>query len=683
MAPSTPPAHRSRTALVATLLAVVALAASLAIVPLAARPASATPWTGAPPGPTDLVVYFHNASTPVTVGAASYLLVMSTVNDTSAPWNGSGANSVAAHYDAVSFVAAPQLARPLVLNGSVAADVYLNQSGSSLTGGSVTLSVSAVSPNGSLTLLGTGTAVGTGAIGAGESIPSLVALPGPSLHTTVPAGDSLAVNVTITGTSSTHYGIWWGSVNGTVYASQVDLPASSYLTVGNVSVRNATGAPVSSVAQSGGNETLTVSGNVSDPLGAYDFLSSPVDLLVLNATLAVALGPAPMAAVPSNVSAGAANATFVGAFNYSGLAPGTYTVVVRASDLTDAHTGTQNTLPTYFGRVASGNATLVVGLPPVPLTTQVLDNRSVALPGAVVRAFSGAVLLATNRTNASGDAGFLLPNGSAYTFRVSWEGVAVGSIPEVVDAPNLTFALTVNVFYPTFSFVTAADGAPLSYALVTIVHPNGTTLPLAVASAAGTVPLAQVPQGTYTLTVIYDDSEVVAARAVAVGSDGTISVVVQGVYSLSVATVTSSGAPLDGVAVTVINATTGATIASGISHGSSPLVFLVPAGVYEVNGTWSTTFDLTALSESSTTVVSVTSPSVATLSFGKAFPAFTSTNEFYLVLGYVALAVVVAALLLMLRRKGKKGVPPLTPAPPIAAAEDAESPAPAPKGGHR
>ncbi len=216
--------------------------------------AAATPWSGPEPTPTNLEFYLHNSSTPISVGAVGYLLVMSTVNDTEAPWAGSGSLSVGPHYDSVSFVAAPQLAAPLVLNGTVTADVYMNQSGSSLSAGSITLALNEVAPNGALVSLGTGPSLSTSAIGSGGSIPNVVALTGPTVARTVPAGDSLEASINISGASSTNYGIWWGDVAGTTYASAVDVPASTYLTVNNLTVLTANGTVPVTLGQSAHNK---------------------------------------------------------------------------------------------------------------------------------------------------------------------------------------------------------------------------------------------------------------------------------------------------------------------------------------------------------------------------------------------------------------------------------------------
>ncbi len=643
------------------------LGVGLGILAGVAPHAAATPWTGPEPTPTNLEFYLHNSSSPVTVGAVGYLLVMSTVNDTQAPWAGNGSLSVALHYDSVSFVAAPQFAAPLVLNGTVTADVYMNQSGSSLSGGSITLSVSDVAPNGALTFLGTGPTAFTSAIGSGGSIPNVVALTGPTLTQTIPAGDSLEATISINGTSSTHYGIWWGNVAGTTYASVVDFPASTYLTVNNLTVLNANGTPTEVLGQSSTNKTLDISAVVADPLGAYDFASYPVYFTVTNATGGIVYGPVAMNATPALPGPSAPNGTYALVYNYSGLAAGLYNFTVNATDNTEHNTAGQDTLPSYYGRVASESVPITVGLPPVPIYVHVVDNHTVGLAGALVRVFGGANLLAFASTNATGIAGFNLPNDSTFTFKVFWQGVAVGSFAETVTAANETFQLNASVYYPTFELVTAVGSYPIPYALVDVIHPNGSELPLIVASGAGTFTLNQVPAGNYTLTVVYDDSEVVSARALAVTSDGPIVVSVAGVFPLIVTTATSSGGALSGVFVTVDNTTTGATIASGVSGSSGQLSFLVPRGQYNVTGDWSTTFDLTALAQTQSTTVDVTGPTTTTLTFSKAFPPFTSTNEFYLVIGFAALALVIAVLAVLLVRRRKKDVPPpLTPAPPVS-----------------
>ncbi len=665
--------RRAWRAILGTTLLLGVAASGLLLFP--AAPASATPWPGPEPGPTNLIFYLHNSTSPIIVGATPYLEVLSTANDTVAPWAVTGGLSVGKHYDSVAFVATPQLTAPLVLNGSVAASVYMNQTGSSLTGGTVLLSVYAVTPSGVKTLLGSGS-VGTVALGAGGSVPARAQLVGPNLTgATVPAGDSIDVTITVSGNTATYYGIWWGNVNGTTYESQVSLPATTYLTVGTPKVVNSTGAPEFDLSASSLNKTVTVSAVVSDPLGAYDFSSWPVFFTIFNATGVAIYGPVSMTAEPAPPASGAPNSTYYASFNYSGLAPGVYSFNVSASDNTNHNVGNQNTLPAFYGRLASSAVTVDVGLPPVPVTVKVVDDRSVALKGAVVRAMVGSVLISTNTTDAAGEANFSLPNDTSYNFTVYWQGIRAGNFTELVNASGLVFQLSATVLYPTFLLETS-DGLPVPYALVSIVHPNGTTLPLVVSNAKGEFTLAQVPAGDYTFTVIYDDVVVLGSHPVPALSDASpIPVTVTGVYPLTVTTSTSGGSALSGIFVTVISSATGATIASGVTNSSGALSFLVPVGTYEVVGDWSTTYYLTPVQQTVTEQVSVTGVTSTSLQFTKAFPSFTQTNEFYLVLAFAALGIVIVVLaLLLVRSRRKQKVPPLTPAPAISPPEATKEP---------
>ncbi len=618
-----------------------------------AAPASATPWGGSEPTPTNLVFYLHNSSTGVTVGAVQYLDILSTSSDAVAPWAGTGGLAEGSHYDSVSLVAAPELSGPLVLNGTVSANVYLNESGSAPSGGSITLSVYAVSTTGTLTRLGAGPANSATPLGPGGSLPKLVALTGPTLSQTVPAGDSVEVNLTISGNTAESYGIWWGTIAGTTYASTVTMAASTYLTVPLVRVLNGSGSAVAYLSPSSGNTTVAVRAVVSDPLGAYDFESFPPELTVVDpATSAVVQGPFPMSATPALAAPGAPNGSYVVPFNYSGLAPGGYDFTVTSVDNTNENLGPTATMPVYYGREAIGVESLAVGLPPVPVQVLAVDGHGQPLRGAVVQARSGGTLLAENTTNASGRAGFDLSNASTFAVSALWQGVDVGTVSVAVSGPGQLVVLNTSVSYPTFRLETAS-GDPLSYALVSLVHPNGTALPLLVANASGELTLDQAPDGNYTLTAVYEDAVVVARASEAVTGDGPFVVVASSVYTLAVSTVGSGGSPLSEVFVQVVNATTGATIASGVTGASGELDFLVPAGGYRVLGSWSTTYALTSLSESQRDNVSVTGPGeVAVLTFSKAYPSFTSTNEFFLLVGYGVLAVLVLLLgLLMLRRR--------------------------------
>ncbi len=647
------------------------LAATLSLL-LTPGPALATPWSGPEPTPSNLLFYLHNSSAGVTIGSAQYLNVLSTVNDSQAPWTRTGSVSLAAHYDAVDFVAAPAFTAPLALNGTVNATVYLNQSGSSPTGGSITLTVGEVAPTGAVTLLGTGPATGTGSIGPGGSIPTLVFLTGPTLTATIPAGSSLELNITINGNTAEHYGIWWGRVTGTYYGSSASVPSSTYLTVPTVEVLTSSGAAVTVLPGSTANTTVTVRAVVADPLGAYDFENYTVDFSVVTAQGSVVVAPRAMSPTPSRALPSAPNGTYSLAFNYSGLAAGRYRFTVNATDDTDHNLANQNTLPTYYGRNAFAAVTISIGLPPVPVRLTVVDDHDVALRGALVGAISGGTQVASGRTNGTGVVTFQLAAGAVYDFPVQWEGIGVGSFSETVTANSTQFTLHVEVVYPTFA-VLASNGQPLPYPLITVIHPNGTAYRLIVGTAAGQFSLAQVPVGNYTLTVVYDDSQVVFAEPVLVTGDGPFLITAHDVFALTVHATASGGGGLSNVFVAVVNTTTGSTVASGITDGSGTLTFLVPAGSYNITGRWAETYDLTPLQQTVTATVGVTGPSVATLVFTKAYPSVFATTLFSVVLVVVLLLAAIAVLAGLWLRARRGGPPPPAANPPAEWKEDADT----------
>lgn len=632
---------------------------------VSSAPAVATPWGGPEPGPTNLLFFLHNDSQGVAVGDVSYLDILSTVNDTAAPYTGHGSESLGAHYDSMAFVVAPQLAGPLVLNGTIVASLYLNQSGSSPNGGSVTLAVRALAPSGAATLLGTGPALPTSALGAGGSVPQRVAVTGPTLPpTSVPAGDSIQINITISGNTAEFYGMWWGAVGGTYYLSTVAMPVSTYLEVTAPTVHPAGGAAVTALVPGAGNSTVTVTGVVSDPLGAYDFSRYPVDFAVESPNGSVVFGPVPMLPTPSLAADGAPNGTYTIAYNYSGLARGVYDFTINATDATNHNLWGQDTLPEYYGRAAVGVQPITVGLPPVPIAVLVVDDHGLAVPQASVRVLSQGVPVGQNETNLSGGATFGLSGGATYVFAVSWQGVPVGSFPEAIGTVPAHFRLTAAVVYPTLDLVTPG-GAAVAYALVTVVHPNGTVLPLRVSSGSGLVALGRAPAGNYSVTVVYDEAVVLSGGKVAVRDDGPTEVVVSGIFPFAVECASGAGAPLPGVFVEVRNTSSGATIASGVTNGSGTLTFLLPAGSYALTGTWAATYDLSSVSQTVTARFNLTGSGSEKLDFSQAYPPFSATNEFFVLVGYVVLgALLVVLIVLVVRRRGRA---PVAPPPPGAA----------------
>ena len=612
--------------------------------------AHGTAWTGPEPTPTNLVLYLHNSSKGVPVGAVTYLNVLSTVNDTFSPWTNSGEVTTGMHYVSESFVVSPQLASSLVFNGTIYAGLYMNQTGSSPTGGSTTVYVYSVTADGQKSILGSYTnsnsLIPTGSKPSGTP----VLLRGPTLNETVPTNDTVMVDINVTGSSSEHYGIWWGRVNGTYYQSSIFLPVSTYLTVSQVLVKNFSGQNVTLLPENVNNTTLTILATVEDPLGAYDFQEHQVDFSVLN-TSGMVIFSSKMKPYPGLSPPYASGQTYILSYNYSSLVPGEYYFRVNSTDNTDHNYLNVSTSPSYFGRGASSSVLITVGLPPVSITAKVLDERGAVAVGADVRVSESGMLAAINTTNGTGEAGFMLSPGATYTFTVRWQQIVVGSFNETVSNVSRNFTLYAHIIYPTFS-VRSPGGLPVPYALITLIHPNGSVFPLIVTSVNGTFALSQVPSGTYVISIIYDDTEILSSFPVNVTSGNVTTITVQDVYSLTIETKTVSGSPLPGVFVQAMNETTGAVIASGITESDGKLQFLVPAGSYVVTGSLVSTYDMTPVKQTNQQTIQVSSTKIDVITFTDAYPSFFATALFQIILVIVLLVAIIVFLSTMLIRNG-------------------------------
>ncbi len=616
----------------------------------------ATPYSGQEPTPTNLLLYLHNSSSGLAVGSVEYLNVLTTQNDTSPSWKNTGELIVGLHYLFESFVIYPQLSGPLIINGTIKASIYMNQTGSSLTGGSTTIYVFSVTPSGNKTLLGYASNPNSLIPAGSQPTGTPVELEGPTVNYTVPSGNTVMIQLNITGTSSSHYGIWWGYVDHSYYESTISLPVSSYLNIPSIEVKNYLNQNVTVLPFGIKNTTVTVYAEVVDPLGTYDFSSYPVYFSVKNYTGSIIFTTV-MSPMNPLSPAYAFSQIYWAKFNYSNLPSGEYQFFVNATDNTYHNLYGVDTLPNYYGRLAQQDLTVVIGQPPVPVNIQILDRMNRTLNGAVIMIYEAGNLVNSNITNSSGFASFLLSNDSKYMVRVYWENVNVGEFNISIYNSTNSFVFTVNVIYPKFQLVSTA-GIPLEYSLVLIVQPNGSSLPLTVSNSSGMFNLSQVPSGTFMLTVIFDDTVVASSEAVNALNDSTVIVTIQDVYSFTIKSETSTGAPLNGVFVQVRNSTTGAIIESGVTNSSGQLIFLVPTGTYSIQASWKTTYDFTNLQQNLTTNVTISGPSQKVLVFSKAYPPIFSTVLFDFILVIVLLLAVIIVLTLMMtrRRSGRSKV---------------------------
>jgi hypothetical protein len=625
----------------------------------------------------------------------------------------------------------PQLSGPFQLNGTMYTYLYMTQNGSAPKSGSISMSVYLDAPDGTSSLIATGPSTSTSVRYPGTA-PTLIRVAGPSIGMTIKSNYSLSFSVVVSGGTSQIYNALWGNVKGTYYYSEAVISASSYLEVGSMYAVNSTGARLYSLPSNATNKNVTVYANLTDPLGAYDFYSWPVQYAISNSTGTVKSG------VMTPVTVFSVNSyymTYSLKFNYSGFALGQYTITVN---------GTDNTMHNYvsslgviYGRNAYGSMQLFVGLPPVRALFTVQDSQGHTLSGAVVRAYYSVSFVASNRTNSSGVTGISLFGGN-YTVLVFWQSVGVGTFAVTVNNTSNTFTLKSNVFSPTYLFE-SQSGMPLTDAFVYMKSPNGTSLPLLVTGSNGAYPLTEMAGGNYSAEVIWHSSmvfngsidfnsngnvpvnvnaysqsfSVVSASGTAVpaanilvvnsstGIDigfnttdasglasavipyGTYSVSVywkgilvydnsnivlnnptapamvlsSSIYTMTVRAVSADGNPLGNVVVDVFSNSTG-TFLSAVTNNSGYASFELAGGSYSVTGSFSTTYDLTPVSQKITQVVTVSSSSTLALKFTQVYPPITSTNLFYFIVIIVVIAIIAIAAIAMFAKKNSMGGKP-------------------------
>ncbi len=566
------------------LLVAILLGSSLVLLPTAMPNAAATPYPGPEPTPTNLTVFLHNSTLPqpVTGGIFSSQL-LTTTNDTASPWRGGGFLDIAGSCVTcvqVPFFLFPRTAGPLTLNGTPSANVFINWTGTSAAC-TLGLTLSAVSPTGATTTLGSPASTSCTGTKGGLGLPVRLVYGSPLL-TTLPAGWSLEAFFTLTGSASNSgYGIWWGKVAGAYYPSDIDLPASTYLAINQTYVVGPSGGITGSLNSTVRTPVAQLRANLSDPLGNYDYTNWTINWTVTSAATGGVFGAGTM--TPQGPSVPPAyygyNETYTAAYNYSWVPAGGYTLCVNATDNT-AHN--DKLFAGLYGRNAIGCSSFSVGSAPNLLTLLVQDSRHAPLVHAEVD-----VAGVHNFTDLTGTTHYRLANGT-YTGSVTWEGIVVASPSIVVKGPT-TLTIVASVFYPVFS-IEDQSGQPLSNALVYLVHPNGTTYPLAVTGPSGNLTLDQVPQGSYGVTVIWHDSVVYAQpgqASVDVAANAAY-VVLTHVYWQSFQVLEPTGAPISLASVVVENLTTGVVISFGITDASGLSPAHVPYGNFSVLVYWQT-----------------------------------------------------------------------------------------------
>ncbi|MGC8656418.1 MAG: hypothetical protein ACP5UL_01525 [Thermoplasmata archaeon] len=579
---------------------------------------SATPYTGPEPTPTNLTLYLHNTTKPIYVGTTPTLEVLNTINDTNVSYAKTGEVDQALHYITVSFIVAPQLKGPLEINGSPMLGLYVNQTGSTTSGGSITYSLYTLTPSGGTTLIGTSAPYSLSNVKSG-TIPNYNAIPfGSNKSTTIPANDSLEMTISLSGSSSNYYGIWWGIVSNTYYYSQLNLPASTYLNIQNITQYNYAGKPTNTFLGTYANKTVKIVTNITDPLGTYDFVNWSVNYEIKNSTNVFFNGK--MKAV-GKLSYDNYNQFYYIEFNYSGLLPGAYEILINSTDNTYHNLYGQSTGTGYYGRNAYGLSYFWIGAKPINVETKILDSKGKALVNSTVKVYAGNSFIIGNTTNSTGNAGFYLVGNTTYNVFVYYEGINVGSFVMNVTQNNTNFTFITEVYYPNFVIMDQKN-IPLGSALVYIVSPNGYHYPLMITNNSGTISLYQVPIGNYSFTIIWHDS-IVFNGNVSVNSNVNIPVITS-VYYQTFIVKEPNGIPLNLADILVLNKTTGIIIAFNYTDINGSSTVRVPSGDFEVQVLWKTSM----VADISISIPSASNPYIITASlYTVYFKAVDSMNN--------------------------------------------------------
>ena len=555
-------------------LVIVVLASSLFIV--MPSEVNAEPYSGSPGGVTNITVYFHNLSKPVTVGSEQSLHISNTINDTASQYYLTGENVSSTHYLSLSFILYPQLSGDLKLNGTSYVWFYFAQNGSSPTAGKINASFVEVSPNGSTTDLGSGPSITTSITSPG-STPTPVLITGPTIDETIPTNYSLRIYIELIGSTSEIYSAYWGNVKGTFYYSRAIIPVSTYLNLQDERVISSTGEYNGSLSTETQNKSVTVSVNATDPLGEYDFASWPVNYNITYSSNVILSGQMqPVTAY----SAFSFSRTYSFSFNYSGFAPGNYIITINATDNT-AH-NYYNINGALYGRDAILSIQIYIGEPPIKANFTVLDSEQRPLMGAGISIDYNNVVISTNVTNSQGLTTAALSPGN-YTLLVTWEGINVYNHKQTISNSSRNFTIVTEVYSPSFIF-TSIEGQTLSNTIVEIKNPLNINLPLISTGSNGTLYLNQVPYGSYFFTVFWHSS-LVYSNAINVDNNTKSSIVVNA-YSQVFIVTTASGNVVPDSEVTVENYTSGLILGFNTTNSEGSTSILIPYGTYSVQAYW-------------------------------------------------------------------------------------------------
>ncbi len=407
------------------------------------------------------------------------------------------------------------------------------------------------------------------------------------------------------------------------------LPAIDRGRPAKIWTADSTGLVTSTFAASAGLKVL-VNANVTDSFGGYDINATAVGSKNTVVTLTVT---DPTGTIIVNgqrmtlMSGGLAALNNILQYNLtvSTGTPGPYQAIVSSTD----NSGNTEVLTFTFTLGATHK-----------LGAYIVDSKYRPLPGSVLTAWAGGY---RSFSGVAGSAGTV--NGTLvaanYTLIVSWQGVTVYQALYSISS-DVSLTLVTAVYDPTIQLVDDT-GTALIGAVVSIIHPNGTVLPiLTTTGTTGSISLSRAPAGSYHFTVLWKTVNVYDA-SVQVTSDGPYTLKSM-VYQFTVTVKDSRGLPVQGAYVVLYNSY-GVVYDFKATDSSGSVVLKVPVGTYRVDALYSATYLFTPVTSSvSQTGVPVSSSGSLTLTLADFPPSVLSTSAFLIlvlaIIGVVAASVV-------------------------------------------
>jgi hypothetical protein len=304
--------------------------------------------------------------------------------------------------------------------------------------------------------------------------------------------------------------------------SRLTLRTADALRITGAQALDSVGAPVASLDPVSNNTTARLRATVQDPYGGGDIAWVRMTVLADNGSTIVENATAsPVAGTPASLTS-----SFEASWNYSGLAPGRYLVLVFAMD---------NSGQSWYEHFANfaygpyGDSTsfpVFIGGLPLYAWVRLVDDRGLPVEGASIELAGARGGGGQSTTDAAGMANLTGAPG-LYTLVATWTQTEVARVP-FNFADNITagspLELSGAVFYPTLRLVDNRS-LPLADAAVSYTHPNGsTTLSPLVTAADGSVSLGRTAGGSYHVIARWETVAVLDV-AWAVDKSGTTTLV--------------------------------------------------------------------------------------------------------------------------------------------------------------